>query len=225
MTEFVRFPRTPHLAVLGNSDIRGDKVLTPQQAEAFLAGEVLVEEKVDGENLGISYVDGQLRCQSRGSYVELGGLHFQGLATWLEPRRDRLIRELGSDLVIFGEWCAVVHTVAYDALPDWLLIFDVYDRRREGFWHESERNLLAESIGLQSVPVLEAGHFELDDLRDRMGPSRLGAPLMEGLFLRRRNRAMDRAKLVDPSFVQAIGEHWRRRPARRNRLSTSATMQ
>lgn len=225
MTEFVRFPRTPHLDVLGACDIRDDKVLTPEQALDFLADEIVVEEKVDGENLGISCDGGRLRCQSRGSYVEPGGHHFRGLAAWLDPRHDLITREMGTDLVMFGEWCAVVHSVTYNALPDWLLVFDVYDRRTDRFWHVSERNLLAEAIGLRTVPMLEAGHFELAELYDLIGPSRLGAVRMEGLILRHADRPMARAKIVHPSFVQAIGEHWRSRPAARNRLSASTSLQ
>ena len=54
MTDFYRFPHTPHLAWLGSAPPRDDKVLTPQEAKSFLSADVLVEEKVDGANLGFS---------------------------------------------------------------------------------------------------------------------------------------------------------------------------
>ena len=49
---FVKFPSTPHLSVMSEIDIRGDKVFTKYERDAFLKHELLVEEKVDGANLG-----------------------------------------------------------------------------------------------------------------------------------------------------------------------------
>ena len=45
---FFRFPHTPHLAWLGPGQPRDDKVLSPIETRAFLTGDVVVEEKVDG---------------------------------------------------------------------------------------------------------------------------------------------------------------------------------
>jgi ATP-dependent RNA circularization protein (DNA/RNA ligase family) len=219
VSEFVRFPRTPHLALLGPVEVREDKVMTPAEAEAFLAEEVVVEEKVDGENLGLSVVDGEIRAQSRGSYVELGGLSFRGLEAWLRPRAARLAEALGDDLVLFGEWCAVRHAVAYDALPDWLLVFDVYDRRAGRFRPLDDRDELAASLGLAVVPRLATGRFTLSELEAMIGRSRVGDVPMEGIVVRHVACADHRAKLVRPEFVEAIDEHWRSRPVVRNRLA------
>lgn len=219
MSGFVRFPRTPHLAVLGPVDVRDDKVMSPRAARAFLDEDIIVEEKVDGENLGLSVVEGRLVAQSRGSYVELDGASFRGLAAWLHPRASRIARELGEDLILFGEWCAVRHSVPYDALPDWLLVFDVYDRCNQAFWRLDERDLLAETLQLARVPRLATGRFDLAELRHLLGTSRLGLTPMEGLVLRHTKHTKERAKLVRPEFMQAIGEHWRSQPVQPNRLA------
>ena len=55
MNSFFKFPSTPHLAVLENSNIRDDKVLSKEERELFLQHNVYVEEKIDGANLGISF--------------------------------------------------------------------------------------------------------------------------------------------------------------------------
>jgi hypothetical protein len=52
--DFYRFPHTPHLSWLGEGTPRDDKVLPPTEAKALLAGEVVVEEKRDGANPGLS---------------------------------------------------------------------------------------------------------------------------------------------------------------------------
>lgn len=224
MTGFVRFPRTPHLVVLGSLEVRDDKVLPPEAANAFLNEDIVVEEKVDGENLGLSVVDGHVVAQSRGSYVESGGASFRGLASWIGPRASRIASEIGEDLILFGEWCAVRHSVPYDALPDWLLVFDVYDRRSQRFWPLDERDLLAESLGLALVPRLATGTFDLAALEQMLRTSRIGCAPMEGIVLRHTHRPEERAKLVRPDFAQAIDEHWRSRPAQPNRLAVTAAI-
>lgn len=220
MTAFVRFPRTPHLALLGSTAVRTDKVLSLEERSAFLGRELVVEEKVDGENLGLSVAAGRLLAQSRGSYVEPGGASFRGLRTWLQPRASRIASALGEDLVLFGEWCAVRHTVAYDALPDWLMVFDVYDRRQGGFLPLGRRNLLARCLGLSVVPRLAAGEFDLPSLEAFLGMSRVGSAQMEGLVLRHASSPDDRAKLVRPEFLRQTDLHWRLRAPERNRLAT-----
>lgn len=45
MTEFFRFPRTPHLAWLGEGQPRDDKVLAPAEANELLGGQVVVGKR------------------------------------------------------------------------------------------------------------------------------------------------------------------------------------
>ena len=222
---FVRFPHTPHLAWLAAGKPRDDKVLTPSEARELLAHDVIVEEKVDGANVGFSVDDqGTLRVQSRGSYVLPGSSHpqFKPLSRWLAPRRHALADALGPDLVLFGEWCYATHSVRYTGLPDWLLAFDVYDRSREAFWSVIRRDQLAKQLDIEIVPRVASGRFELADLVARLGPSTLGADAAEGLYVRREegDRLIARAKLVRSEFVQGIGTHWSRGPLRTNLLAT-----
>jgi hypothetical protein len=85
MPNFYRFPHTPHLAWLGNGPVRDDKILTPQEAKAFLAEPVAIEEKVDGANIGFSLAPGGgLRNQQRGDYLQLPYKgQFSSLTAWL----------------------------------------------------------------------------------------------------------------------------------------------
>ena len=70
MNDFFRFPHTPHLAWLGEGSPRDDKVLSPVEAAELLEAHVLVEEKLDGANLGFSIgPDGAVRAQNRGQYL------------------------------------------------------------------------------------------------------------------------------------------------------------
>lgn len=228
MSEFFRFPRTPHLAWLGEGLPRDDKVLSPQEADELLSGEVVVEEKVDGANVGFSAGDdGVVRAQNRGQYLSPEHAHpqFRPLFRWMAARERELADALFPDLVLFGEWCYAVHSVEYTRLPDWFLAFDVYDRSRGEFWSTARRDELAARIGIAVVPRLAAGRFNLDGLRALLdGPSKLTDGPPEGVYVRRETneRLVARAKLVRPEFVQAIGEHWSRLQLRTNRLAPGA---
>src|SRR5512137_41173 len=144
MTDFFRFPHTPHIAWLGTGSPRDDKVISPTEATALLAGAVVVEEKLDGANLGIS-VDpvGTLQVQNRGQYLHAPySGQFVRLLSWLAQHQEALARALGKNLILFGEWCTARHSLNYVELPDWFLAFDVYDRNKASFWSTTRRNKL-----------------------------------------------------------------------------------
>lgn len=224
MSAFFRFPRTPHLVWLGPGKPRGDKVLSAEEAATLLAHDVVVEEKVDGANLGISVDEwGTVRAQNRGAFVALDGERgqFSPLGRWLRPRLTKLADALAPDLILFGEWCYAVHGVKYTRLPDWFLAFDVYDRARAEFWSAERRDALTATLGIASVPRLDFGRFGLSELVGMLGQSRLAADgTAEGLYIRRDvgERLVFRAKLVRPEFVQAMDDHWSRKRLRTNTL-------
>lgn len=226
---FVKFPRTPHLMWLGESQPRGDKLLAAEDARRLLAKPTAVEEKVDGANLGLSIgPDGRVRAQSRGHYLELGTQgQWKPLWRWLAVRGLQIASVIDESLVVFGEWCYAEHSIAYDSLPDWFLVFDVYDKTAERFWSRRRRDELSRYAGLAVVPLLGTGAFAASALRRMMGQSRLGLVPAEGIYLRWDDDdwLSARAKIVRAGWVMASDEHWSARPIKVNRLATEAAIQ
>ena len=224
MNDFFRFPHTSHLVWLGHGEPRDDKVLTDIEVKDFLSHNLVLEEKVDGANVGIS-VDQNLRIkvQNRGQYLTtpFAG-QFARLKEWLEPRSDELALALSGGLILFGEWCAARHSLGYVALPDWFLAFDVYDRKALQFWSTTCRDALVTSLGMARVPRIGEGRYTLERLKTNVlsQPSALREGAMEGVVARFQDTdwTIGRAKLVRPEFVQSIGEHWGRRRLEWNRL-------
>lgn len=225
MTDFFRFPHTPHIAWLGEGQPRDDKVLAAHEVTDLLADTVWVEEKLDGANLGISLrADGTLRAQNRGQYLlEPYAGQFSRLNSWLAQHQWAFAQVLNADLIVFGEWCAAKHSLDYESLPDWFLVFDVYDRRHQRFWSSARRNALVAELGLVTVPVLFEGPASLPELEMLLKQStsryRSGAP--EGLIIRKESDQWcdSRAKLVRAEFTQTIGEHWRSRAIEWNQVA------
>lgn len=228
MDEFFRFPHTPHLAWLGADAPRDDKVLDPAEARALLAETVLAEEKLDGANLGFSLTaNGELRVQNRGQYLqEPHAGQFSRLPAWLAQHGEAIRAVLRPELLLFGEWCAARHSLDYVALPDWLLLFDVYDRDSGKFWSSARRNALATKTGLQVVPLVFSGRTTIKELVEHVQntQSRYRNGPMEGLVIRRESPdwCEARAKLVRADFTQAIDQHWRRRVIEWNQVDYSA---
>lgn len=221
--EFFRFPHTPHVAWLGQGGPRGDKLLAPNEVSELLAGDVVVEEKLDGSNLGFSVDDDRtIRGQNRGRYLDLDALQGQWkpLKRWLSARRQSLSDALGDQLMLFGEWCYAIHSVRYAHLPDWFLAFDVYDRSTGEFWSVDRRNALAKRLDIVTVPEVSRGRHTVESLKKLLGKSQLTEGPAEGLYVRAEANGVlaARAKLVRAEFVQAIEEHWSKRQLEENQL-------
>lgn len=227
MSDFFRFPSTPHLFSTEGAKLpRDDKLMSAQALSELLAGEVVVEEKLDGANLGISIdSQGAIRVQNRGTYLlpPFSG-QFDRLQHWLRQHEDHLFDVLSEnvDLIFFGEWCAARHSLDYNGLPDWWMLFDVYDRNVGRFWSVSERDTLAGKLGVAAVRCLFRGRVTCADLEAllKTQTSHYREGPMEGIVVRSDDGVWLRArgKLVRADFSQAIEQHWRSRAIEWNRI-------
>ena len=110
----------------------------------------------------------------------------------------------------------------YTALPDWFLLFDVYERQSGRFWSSARRSALAAQCGLVTVPTLFRGQTTLAQLQSMLDTvhSRYRSGTLEGVVVRQETAdwCQARVKLVRPDFTQTIAEHWSRRRLEWNRL-------
>ncbi|WP_296187997.1 RNA ligase family protein [Pseudomonas sp. UBA1879] len=224
MNDFFRFPHTPHLTWLANGRPRDDKVLSPAEVEEILSAPIVIEEKLDGANLGLSIgPDGAIRVQNRGNYLSppFTG-QFEKLKPWLKLHEDSIFDSLDESVIVFGEWCAARHSLDYVDLPDFFLGFDVYDRNNNSFWSTDRRNTLLSESGLASVSLIARGLYKIDELKKiasgKSSVYRNGN--MEGIVVRKENSdfLIQRAKIVRSEFTQAIQEHWSKRGIEWNKL-------
>jgi hypothetical protein len=173
LEKFYKYPRTQHLT--GSKVQTGDEDLSVVSFLSILDKYVVVGEKIDGANVGISFVNGELKLQSRGHYLA-GGYrekHFSLLKNWATAFSSELYSVLGERYVMYGEWLYAKHTVFYDRLPHYFFEFDILDKEtRDFFSTDKRRELLAPLPFIQSVPVLKEGYVEsLDALKKYLGKS------------------------------------------------------
>jgi len=232
---FIKYPRTPHL--FGSKGTDDDKHLGPRKSAAFIADpSLIVEEKLDGTNVGIHFTSGgRMVLQCRGHEIT-EGMHpqYDLFKQWTAVKRPLLETLLADRFILYGEWLYARHSVQYRALPHYFFEFDMWDKDAGQFLDLAARLRMLEGTGLQTVPVLHRGPATAEELRALIGPSAFDSafdnpvtglpdPSMEGLYLRTEANGVvaGRAKLVRPEFVEKIkqSEHWQHQAMVPNELA------
>lgn len=208
---FYKFPSTPYI----ETDIhikRSDKILRQDEVETILSQPVWIEEKIDGANLGISFNgNGDLQLQNRGSYLLQP---FEGqwkpLKNWLSCHETKIFDVLTDQYILFGEWCYAKHSIDYNALPDWFIAFDIFDKEQERFLSVKQRKKYLSQMEIKEVPQLGYGIYHIEELFQFVGKSKYGDESCEGIYIRQDEKEYlkYRAKMVRGAFKQNITGHW-----------------
>lgn len=199
----IKYPRTFHLPWSpGATD--DDKTHSPEAIEKMFAGrEVVVTEKLDGENTSI-YGDGHVHARSVDSAAHPS-------RTWVRALAGQIAHDIPEGFRICGENVFAKHSIGYDALGSYFYTFGIYDHDICLSWDETVA--YAEMLGLKVVPVLYKGIWDEQTIRDAWeGKSAFGGE-GEGYVVRLTSRFPYRlfkqsvAKYVRPEHVQT-DQHW-----------------
>ncbi len=156
-----KYPRTDHIQ--GSRFQPGDEDLLNVPFKEIVDRNVIIEEKVDGANVGISFSSsGELLLQSRGHYLTGGARekHFNLFKQWANCLYNDLWEVLSTRYILYGEWMYAKHTVFYDYLPHYFLEFDILDLETEQFLSTCKRQELLAALPIKSVPVLYSGKLK-----------------------------------------------------------------
>lgn len=217
-TSRVKYPRTYHLPWSpGVTD--DDRVMNDPDA-AFGDRRIVVTEKVDGE------------CTTM--YRDY--LHARSVDYAPHPSRDR-VRALHASIAhdipdgwrLCGENVYALHSIAYDKLPAYFLLFSIWNERNECLsWEDTD--LWARLLGLHVVPRLWVGSWEQfkkiapalsAEKTSQLGGNREGyvVRLADGFHYRAFRRSV--AKYVRANHVQTHGG-WAVRAVVPNKLRSSS---
>ncbi len=164
--KIIKYPRTKHIE--GSMIQKGDEDLKLVSLKEILGKNIVIEEKVDGANVAISFNDeGKLLLQNRGHFLRGGYKErdYDLFKSWAEAIKDKLFSVLKNRYIMYGEWMYVKHYVYYDMLPHYFLEFDIYDKKEEIFLDTKSRKELLKDLPIYSVPVLKEGKFnKIEDI-------------------------------------------------------------
>lgn len=214
---FIKYPKTYRILV-PEVDVKGKHYLSDEEVKLLLAGEVSIQEKIDGANVGIIRTKDGFRLQKRGGLVgESEHEQFGAFKAWSQLNYDKLI-QIPKDTVIFGEWCYATHTIFYNKLPDWFLAFALYNYKTDTYAKRDELVDFCISSGLCCVPEIARGHFKKTELFKLIPDvSNFGEEKSEGIVVWKMKDG-SRGKLVRAEFVKDMenDEHWSKHNVKRN---------
>lgn len=207
--EPVKYPRTPHLP--WSEGASEDDILL-ENAEMFEGMKVVVTEKMDGENTTMTFEKVHARSPDSRDHPS----RHMVKTLWSQMRYD-----IPEGMRICGENLYAKHSIAYDSLPAYFLVFAIFDGGTCLSWSETVE--WCHLFGLKHVPVLYAGPWDKTPIMQcYTGKSQCGG-IQEGYVVRNAGRfpyaAFPRnvAKVVRKGHVQT-SEHWMMQKVVPNRL-------
>jgi len=89
--------------------------------------EVIVQEKLDGSNVGVARLDGMLYALTRAGYVADSSPYEQHwrFAEWVYANQDRFMLVLQDGERLCGEWLMQAHGTRYNLKHEPLVVFDL----------------------------------------------------------------------------------------------------
>lgn len=211
----MKYPRTFHLP-WSPGGTKDDRRLS--STKHLLDTNLVLTEKMDGSNVCLE--SGNVFARSHSSAPSHPS--FDALkAYWAE--RSSLIPE---GFQIFGEWCYAKHSISYDKLPDFLMVFAIRELASNTWLSWSDVVDYANLLDLKVVPVLQKTRVGSDKALEELTNDLATKPSLcggdrEGIVVRRAN-GFDNAhfstcvaKWVRKHHVQT-DDHWKHQAITRN---------
>ena len=152
------YPSTLHLPYKPNS--KGDKIASEFDVLPIFEGPMTyIQEKIDGANCGMAYIDGHPVLRNRTKILRKGQelknpskAQFASAWNWMHKREKsfKALNECGP-YSIYGEWMVQQHGMAYDKLPDWFIGYDIYDWEKSQFLDIVKAVSVAEDCGFEFI--------------------------------------------------------------------------
>jgi len=210
---YVKYPRTMHFPWSGKTT-DDDRML--EDTKHFEGKEVVVSLKMDGENSSLykdyfhaRSIDGNAHPSQ--SYVK--NLH------------SKISYDIPEDWRLCGENLYAKHSIKYDNLTSYFLLFSIWDERNECLsWDEMLE--WAELIGLETVPVVYEGIWDEDKIKALTSIKEYNGDRVEGYVVRIRDGFSYRefktsiAKYVSAEFREGLKHeyNWRYKPFDVNKI-------
>lgn len=223
MTGLKKFIRTKHIIKLKDpkdesAREREDLIWTEKELTDFLKHDLVIEEKVDGANLGIFIdEDNNIIIQNRSHYIHPGyHKQFATIDKWKYAHEDDIRQVLGNNpWIIYGEWVVARHSIHYTNLPDKFILFDIYDRSTDKFFSRNKVEELIHGTAFKQIRKIDEGKFTKAQLKKFVDPKPLTSIYydgpIEGIYVRCFNddhTLKYRGKIVRKDFMQDDAPHW-----------------
>jgi hypothetical protein len=199
----MKYPRSFHLPW---SEGATDDDKTLNTTEHFVGQEVVVTEKLDGENTTV-YSDGYMHARSLDSKSHES-------QAWVRALAAQVAHDMPAGWRICGENLYARHSLGYDRLASYFYVFAIYDEDNRCLsWEETVE--WAALLGLKVVPVLYEGEWDEAAVKACYDGSSQVGDEGEGYVVRVADSfdyddfSSSLAKFVRKGHVQTGAKHWR----------------
>lgn len=156
MENFKKYPRTFHLP-WSQALTSDDKLL--KSLSVLEKSEVIVTLKMDGENTSMYH----------------NGIHARSMESkhhwsrnWVKQLQGQLAHLIPESLRICGENLYGKHSIGYDNLPSYFMVFSIWEG--ETCWDWDKTVAMAQNLGLEMVPVIYRGKFDKKSIEAAFKP-------------------------------------------------------
>jgi hypothetical protein len=205
----IKYPRTFHLP-FSQGVGSDDKIL--HDLTCFLGKEVVITEKMDGENTTLYYDYFHARS--------LDSAHHPS-RNWVKGLWGQIKHLIPIGWRICGENLYAQHSIRYEALPSYFLVFSIWNENNECLsWDETLE--YASLLNLHTVPLLGRGVFDEKYIKNII--QNLDLSQQEGVVVRLAEKFQFEdfqksvVKWVRKNHVQT-DEHWMNQAITPNKLS------
>lgn len=170
--------------------------LGKEETDGILDHEFIVQEKVDGANCSIFWLDGEVRCGTRTRMLPLDE-SFNGFQETVKANArisEFFEGEQEKDLILYGEWL-VKHTITYnEEAYRKIYLYDIYDTSTDTWFSQEQVEKHAQALELEYPHIFAVGKLTEEQINEFVGKSMI-APAGEGVVLKA------------PGFVNTFGDH------------------
>ncbi len=199
---------------LGGYKPKGKYHLASKTVAKLLKGTIDIFEKVDGANTGIYKIDGKISLQRKRGAIDYSHPQYSFFQNEWYWKNINKLEKLPDNIVVYGELMRCKHTIYYNKLPDWFLVFDIYDLKRKRYMHWEDVKKICENVGLNTVPHIATVKIkDVKRLYDYIPLESKYGDTAEGIVVKNSNKQL-MGKWVHPWFVKTIedSKHWQDQP-------------
>lgn len=217
MRNYFKYPGTPHLP--WSEGFTGDDIRLADITHLEKLSHVIVTEKLDGENFTM-YNDYAHARSIDSKYHES--------RNWVKRLHSQISYQIPEGVRICGENLYAKHSIYYDSLPAYFLVFSIWENDLCLSWQDTMN--LCKELNLYPVPVLYEGRWEEEEIRNCLKEKSMFGKEQEGYVVRNSDSfkldafKTNIAKYVRKGHVQDNAKHWMQSFkifGKKNDLSTS----
>jgi len=217
---FLKYEKTYRIPI-PQLKIPGKLILNRDEVRELLSSSVDIEEKMDGANTGIIRHKGGFSLQKRGSLVgQSEHAQFQYFHGWANGVKYDNIMAIPIGYRVYGELCYAVHTIYYDSLPDYFIVFDVMENNR--WLNRKQKEDFCNKYGFEIIPLINTGSFYIEELWNLVPDKSAFGDVSEGIVVKKYSKKKKylRGKIVKPEFIKSMEEsdHWTKYNIHKNKL-------